>query len=177
VRNSLLVFKNTLKFYWISNLWAFCGREIHLRILENRLKYHKWKMYQTLIFPDFVFFGILSFSRFWVFRDFEFFEILSISRFWVFRILSFSRFCVFRDFEYFEILSIQDFEHSGFCFFGILLQCLIHNLIMCWKFFDKKINFITKKKNFITFGLWVYTGSKGFLVSFSLMYNTFWSDW
>ncbi len=26
---------------------------------------------------------------------------------------------------------------------------------MCWKFFDKKKNFITKKKNFITFGLWV----------------------
>jgi hypothetical protein len=28
------------------------------------------------------------------------------------------------NFEFFEILSVQDFEHSGFCFFGILLQCL-----------------------------------------------------
>jgi hypothetical protein len=32
---------------------------------------------------------------------------------------------------------------------------VIHNLIMCWKFFDKIMNFITKKNNFITFGLWV----------------------
>ncbi len=94
----ILVFKNTLKFYWISNLWAFCGREIHLRILENRLKYHKWKMYQTLIFPT-----NSRFLKFRVFRDFLFFEILSI-----------------QDFVFFVILNIQDFERSGFWAFRIL---------------------------------------------------------
>ncbi len=31
-----------------------------------------------------------------------------------------------------------------------------HNFIMCPKIFDKIMNYITKKKNFITFGPWVY---------------------
>jgi hypothetical protein len=31
----------------------------------------------------------------------------------------------------------------------------IHNSITCWKVLDKKMNFITKIMNFITFGLWV----------------------
>jgi hypothetical protein len=30
---------------------------------------------------------------------------------------------------------------------------VIHNLIMCPKIFDKIMNYITEKKNFITFGL------------------------
>ncbi len=34
---------------------------------------------------------------------------------------------------------------------------VIHNLIMCPKIIDKIMNYITEKKNFITFGLWVRT--------------------
>ncbi len=77
---------------------------------KNRSKFSRF-----WVFRDF------EYSGFWVFRDFVFFEILSISRFWAFR-----------------ILSVQDFEHSGFCFFGILLQCRFYHLFGSIKYINCK---------------------------------------
>jgi hypothetical protein len=50
------------------------------------------------------------------------------------------------------IMIIIDFSLK---FFPNHFRNVIHNLIMCPKIIDKIMNYITKKKYFITFGLWV----------------------